>query len=337
VAKKLKDNQLRAWSHAGLFESVVDETKIATFARTVPLTDTAAPLEQRARSYLDANCAHCHRPGGVHALWDARFDTPLAATGMINGRPLLNIGINGAKIVKPGDTDHSALFRRIASLDPVVKMPPVARNTNDTAAIAVLRQWIDGLPPAADSLPKPWTAEDIGGVSQAGAGDTTFTNGTFTLHGGGNDVWGDADEFHFVSQPLHGDGQITARVASVGQTDGWAKAGVMIRDGSAPNAAHAFSIVTAGSGAVFQFREQIGGGSGEKPGPRVESPYWVRLERKGNVLSSFMSPNGKDWTKVGDTTIGMKTDVLIGLAVTAHNGGALCTATFDNVSVQAGK
>ena len=329
----IKDNQLRAWSHAEMFEAAVDESKIAAFDKLVPDTDAAAPLEQRVRSYLDANCAHCHRPNGVHALWDARYDTALAATGILNSRALLNLGISGAKIVKPNDIEHSILFLRFTSLDPLIKMPPVARNTNDAVAIAAFRQWISEMPPMIDSVPKPWIAEDVGQVAQPG--DANFINDTFTINGGGTDIWDNTDAFHFVYQSLHGDGQITARVTSVGKTDAWAKAGVMIRDGIAPNAAHAYSMVTAEAGAELQFRLKAGEESNDKVGPGVRVPYWVKLERKGKVFISSMSADGKNWNQIGDITIEMQPDVFIGLAVTAHNNGAICTATLDNVTVRA--
>ncbi len=335
--KRLKDNQLRAWNHAGLLEPALDEATLPTLPRLVSLTDTTAPLEQRVRSYLDANCSQCHRPGGVHARWDARSEIPLAEAGIVNARALLSLGRPGAKIVKPGDTAHSVLFQRLGSTDPAVQMPPLARHRPDTAAVEVVRQWINTLPPAPDALPQPWTSEDIGGVSQSGPGDALFANGTFTVQGGGDDVWGTEDSFHYVFQPLRGDGQITARVASVGNTDGWAKAGVMIRDGNAANAAHAFTLITPGAGAELQFRPESGGGSSERNNFPATAPQWVRLDRKGDTLSSFLSADGRSWTKAGEASIRMKPDVLIGLAVTAHNGGALCPATFDHVAVQGGK
>ena len=76
-ATGVTDNQLRVLNHLGLFTSALDEPAITSLPKMFGVTDATASLEQRARSYLDANCAHCHRPGGpAHANFDARFDTP---------------------------------------------------------------------------------------------------------------------------------------------------------------------------------------------------------------------------------------------------------------------
>ncbi|MGH7992390.1 MAG: PQQ-dependent sugar dehydrogenase, partial [Limisphaerales bacterium] len=124
------DNQLRAWNHIGLFDTKLDENKISRFARLVAVNDTTAPLELRARSYLDANCAQCHRPGGVEAFFDTRFDTPLEKQGLLNG-PIANpLGISGAKIIVPGDVSKSVLFHRV-SIVGNLQMPPLARNVTD--------------------------------------------------------------------------------------------------------------------------------------------------------------------------------------------------------------
>ena len=72
------DNELRAWNHLGLFETNLDETALENFPKLARTDDVTRTLEDRARSYLDANCAHCHRPHGTVAYFDARYDTPLA-------------------------------------------------------------------------------------------------------------------------------------------------------------------------------------------------------------------------------------------------------------------
>lgn len=141
------DNQLRAWNHIGLFNPSVNESSIGTLNRLVTVTNTAAPLDFRVRSYLDANCSHCHRPGGVQALWDGRIETPLEQANIINGSLLNTLGIPGARNVVPGDLLKSIMHRRANSVDPAIKMPPLARNVIDQDAVAALTEWITGLPP----------------------------------------------------------------------------------------------------------------------------------------------------------------------------------------------
>ncbi len=136
------ENQLRAWNHLQMFTSAVDESSIKNYQHTFKIDDASASLENRARSYLDTNCAQCHRPNGTGSLWDARFDTPLTGQGIINGEVRNTFGIDGAKIVAPGDPAKSIIHRRIGSTSLAEQMPPLTRNVVDTAALEVLTQWI---------------------------------------------------------------------------------------------------------------------------------------------------------------------------------------------------
>src|SRR5262249_50190619 len=70
-------------------------------------------------------------------------------------------------------------------------------------------------------LPQPWTHQDVGSTGQPGS--ASYAGGTFTVRGAGADVWGTSDAFQFVSQPLGGDGQIVARLASLTNTQVFAK------------------------------------------------------------------------------------------------------------------
>jgi len=116
-------------------------------------------------SYLDVNCANCHRPGGTVAAFDARFDTPLEKQGLIDGPVLINEGIDHARMIAPNDRWRSILYMRANTVE-AFKMPPLARQTVDQAGMTVLRQWIESLggrpvlaPPdfslAAGNFPKP--------------------------------------------------------------------------------------------------------------------------------------------------------------------------------------
>ena len=144
------DNQLRTWSHVGLFANPPDEKAIAHLRRLVPVTDQTAPLEYRVRSYLDSNCAQCHRPGGARAEFDARLDTPLQLQKLIGG-PLIgaDLGVPGARVVTPGAPERSMIYLRMSRRQDVFNMPPLATNVVDADAVAAVAAWIRSLPAAA--------------------------------------------------------------------------------------------------------------------------------------------------------------------------------------------
>jgi uncharacterized repeat protein (TIGR03806 family) len=147
-ATGVADNQLRAWNHVGLFSAPINEAAISNFTKLVSVSDTNAPLVTRVRSYLDANCAHCHRPGGgVQANFDARFDTPLANQGIVSGAVQNSQGVSNAFVVAPADLGRSILYLRDNNVGTPLQMPPLAKNVIDTNYIAVLSAWIASLVP----------------------------------------------------------------------------------------------------------------------------------------------------------------------------------------------
>jgi len=181
------------------------------------------------------------------------------------------------------------------------------------------------------SLPPPWQSADVGDVAAAGA--ASYYDGTFTVTGSGADIWNQADEFHFVHQPRSGDFEIAARVASVGDTGPWAMAGVMIRDGLAPDARHGIVSMTRAQGWSFTWREASGGASTYEPGGAGAAPAWVKLRRVGNELTALRSSNGTSWTAFARATVALPSQVHVGLAVSAVSDGALNTSTFDGVAI----
>jgi uncharacterized repeat protein (TIGR03806 family) len=139
------DNQLRAWNHVGLFDPKLTDSELAALPKLANANDNTRTLEDRARSFLDANCSQCHRPGGTVATFDARYDTPLARQDLIDGRVLIDEGIDRARIVAPNDIWRSILLMRLNTTD-TFKMPPLARMTVDRTSVQLLRDWIHSLP-----------------------------------------------------------------------------------------------------------------------------------------------------------------------------------------------
>jgi len=182
----------------------------------------------------------------------------------------------------------------------------------------------------APGLPSPWTGADVGAPRLAGS--ASYAGGTFTINGAGDDIWGEADQSHFVHQSLSGDGEIVVRVTDQESgTDGWAKAGVMVKQSSAAGASYALLAVTPEHGATLQYDFDNDAGSV----PYTPGQAWLKLQRSGDTVTGYVSSDGQVWTEVGSATVGFEDDVLIGMFVTSHNGSQLNTSVFDNVTVTA--
>jgi len=112
------------------------------------LSDPAgnAPLSARARSYLDANCSHCHGQGGsaerTELFWDLEHTTvrelpSCRDTRSIDGRD---------RVLVPGYPDQSEFLARMRSDDPRVHMPRGPSKLADQAGIALLSAWVAAMP-----------------------------------------------------------------------------------------------------------------------------------------------------------------------------------------------
>jgi hypothetical protein len=166
---------------------------------------------------------------------------------------------------------------------------------------------------------------------------------TYTVVGGGSDIYGTSDEFRFASKRLNGDGSITARIESVENVHEWAKAGVMIRESLDPGAAFAAVYATPSKGVHYEARLFTGRGfvsdafsnnaTLEQNALRI--PVWVKIERKGDLFNAFYSPDGVTWTPMvfNRNEISMPDCVFIGLAVTAHDGRKTAEARISHVTI----
>jgi uncharacterized repeat protein (TIGR03806 family) len=149
----VSDNQLRTWSHLGLFAPGFKDEDLRSFAALASPDDASRTLEDRARSYLDANCSQCHRPGGTVANFDARYDTPLSRQALIDGPVLIDQGIDHPRVISPHDIWRSVVYMR-ANTTGDIKMPPLARETIDQKGMQLLKDWINSLP-GRPVLPPP--------------------------------------------------------------------------------------------------------------------------------------------------------------------------------------
>jgi hypothetical protein len=139
------DNQLTNWITQGWLKAP-DNYETAVTTQLVNPHDEQAPLSDRARSWLDVNCAMCHQPNGPgNAMIDLRLSTELTQMGLLNTVPTQgDLGIPGAKIIKPGAPELSILLRRISVLDEA-RMPSVGVHMVDERGVELIADWIKSL------------------------------------------------------------------------------------------------------------------------------------------------------------------------------------------------
>ena len=144
------DNQLRTLQHADLvtflkrdWKAGIEKPRTPSTERLADPHDAAASIEERARAYLQVNCAHCHQFGaGGTAQIDLRSNISLEGTKTIEVRPVQGtFEMAGAQIVAPGDPYRSVLYYRMAKLGPG-RMPHIGSEIVDERGLRLIHDWI---------------------------------------------------------------------------------------------------------------------------------------------------------------------------------------------------
>jgi len=176
------------------------------------------------------------------------------------------------------------------------------------------------------------------GAGSIGAAITGLSTGTaaaatvITMEGGGADIWGTADAFHYYHEQVSGDFDVVVRNTGVEDTATWAKAGPMVRDSLDPAAANVMVRRRSDGEASVQYRPSVGAETQSTGGTQAD---WLRLARDGDTVRTYHSTENGNWTLVeelGASDVDLGDSVYLGLAVTSHVTGTLCTATFQDLS-----
>jgi acid phosphatase type 7 len=187
--------------------------------------------------------------------------------------------------------------------------------------------------PVAVSCPGGWSCGDVG--SPTVAGSQSLSGGTWTIQGAGSDIWGTADQFHYVWQSLAGDGSASAHVAAQSNTDPWAKAGVMLRQNTKAGSPYYFVFVTPSNGINVQYRATQGGSAVQLASLAGTVPTYLKAGKSGGTYTAYTSSDGVNWTAVANSSVAlsMTSPILDGMAVLSHNTTTLSTVTMDTVAV----
>ncbi len=165
------DNQLRALNNAGYFTASAPATNLNILRSLAPLTSEAHSVEHRVRSYLTANCVHCHAAG----TFDARIYTPLPQTKLINGALQDNLGDTNNRVIKPTSLANSVLLTRLATAGGI-HMPPLDSNEVDAQAVALISRWITNDLAGYQTFAE-WQVAHFGATNATDAGSSADKDG----------------------------------------------------------------------------------------------------------------------------------------------------------------
>lgn len=177
---------------------------------------------------------------------------------------------------------------------------------------------------------------DIGEVDAAGS--ATFANGIYEVKGSGADIWNSGDELHYVYKRIDGPFRISAKVDGFNETsiNEWSKVGLMVRENLSAGSANYLSLIR-GSDLQFttQWRPSQGAASSNTGLVTVDQQDGqLEILRIGNTFQSYYRDvNTGELVLNNSRSIDMANEVLVGLAVTAHEDGSISVGTFENVTI----
>jgi len=150
-------NQLVTLSQLGILDENITDGNAEGYLTHTSINDTGANIDDRARSYLDLNCAYCHQSGSEssgRSNFDLRLLNTLAQTGLLTAgyNETIDLG-EGETVLFLGDKDKSQLYHRINSKSDGVMMPPLAKDQIDDPGAELIGAWIDQLTAPAAAPP----------------------------------------------------------------------------------------------------------------------------------------------------------------------------------------
>lgn len=178
----------------------------------------------------------------------------------------------------------------------------------------------------------PYVAIDIGNPSVPST--TTLAGDGINVTSSGSDFGGTNDQGSFSYQSYSGNFDVCVRVANLGLSDIFAKAGLMAREALTTGARFAAAMTTPSmNGTFFEWRDPAGSAASTAGNFPANYPNtWLRLTRAGNAFTAYAGYDGQTWTELGSDTISMSNQVYLGFVVSSDNTNTVTTAEFRDFS-----
>ncbi|MDF7823619.1 carbohydrate-binding protein [Pontiellaceae bacterium B12227] len=205
------------------------------------------------------------------------------------------------------------------------------------------------IPPALTQSAPAASVTSLSGVNMGDctSGGESYSSGTWTVSGRGSRLYYSSDpDYRFAYLPVTGDATIIAQLTGIsGGSSSDARAGLVFNESISNNDTMAAVVITAedtddelqtwyrGQSASSHSADVHG-----KPNqPKQRMPYWLKIERIGDRVTLFTSPDGASWSTSGVADYdGLADTAYFGLAVSSDQYNSTATATFTDVRITGG-
>ena len=177
-------------------------------------------------------------------------------------------------------------------------------------------------------------SDDVGAPPLKGAAEFDPSTGQYRITGSGTDIWGAADQFHYVWRRMSGDFTVTATAAFLTAGNDHRKGSIMLRQSLDADSPFLHLVIHGNGMPGLQFRKTKGADVNTVDLP-IEGPgaFTLKLARLGTAITAWVAKDGAPLRQIGTTQNGLGSPVLVGLAVASHTQTAVNTILWTGVSV----
>ncbi len=179
-------------------------------------------------------------------------------------------------------------------------------------------------------------SDDVGAPPLKGAAEFDASTGQYKITGSGADIWGKADQFHYLWREMSGNFSVTATAKFLTGGIGHRKAVIMLRKSLETDSPFVHLAIHGDGTPAVQFRNSKGDSTNTVDFP-VEGPgtWKLRLVRQGPTITVWIGKDGAPLRELGHTPNQLGSPILVGLGVSSHTKEATNTVLFSDVSVEA--
>lgn len=178
-------------------------------------------------------------------------------------------------------------------------------------------------------------SSDVGAPPLKGSAEFDASTQQYKITGSGSDIWGKADQFHYLWREMSGNFAVTATVKFLTEGIAHRKAVIMLRKSLDTDSPFVHLAIHGDGTPAVQFRNTKADNTNTVDFP-VEGPgIWkLKLVRQGTAITVWIAKDGAPLRELGHTMNQMGSPILAGLGVSSHTQEAFNTVLFSEVSVE---